>query len=105
MVLYDKEGGNNMSKKSDVTVNMDDKQRIPLTRILPKDERELYHSFRIYWEEGRIILEPVLQTPKKGHWLYKNPEALRSFLKGIQDAEEGKLHDLGSFAEYAQDDE
>jgi hypothetical protein len=44
-------------------------------------------------------------VPEKGHWLYKNPDALRSVLKGIRDAEEGKLYDLGSFAEYAKDDE
>lgn len=91
--------------KSDITVNMDDKQRIPLTRILTKEERELYHSFRVYWEDGRIILEPVSQVPEKGHWIYRNPEALQSLLKGIQDAEKGKLQDLGSFAEYAKEDE
>ncbi len=94
-----------MGSKPDITVNMDDKQRIPLTRILKKEERELYHSFRVYWEEGRIILEPVRQVPEKGHWLYNNHKALQSVLKGIRDAEEGKLHDLGSFAEYAKEDE
>lgn len=91
--------------KHDITVNMDDKLRISLTKVLTKEERELYHSFRVYWEEGRIILEPVSQVPEKGHWLYKNPEALRSVLQGIRDAEEGKLHDLGSFAKYVQDDD
>ena len=94
-----------MAAKQDVTVNMDDKQRIPLTRILTQEERELYRSFRVYWEDGRIILEPVRQVPEKGHWIYKNPEALKSLMKGIKEAEEGKLHDLGSFAKYTEDDD
>lgn len=94
-----------MATKPDITVNMDDKQRVPLTRILTQEERELYRSFRVYWEDGRIILEPVYQVPEKGHWIYKNPEALRAVLKGIRDAEEGNLHDLGSFAKYAKDDD
>lgn len=94
-----------MSAKPETTVNMDDKQRVPLTRILTKKERELYHSFRVYWEDGRIILEPVCQVPERGHWIYKNPEALASLMKGIKDAESGRLHDLGSFAKYAKDDD
>jgi hypothetical protein len=94
-----------MTSRQDITVNMDDKQRIPLTRILTKEERELYHSFRVYWENGRIILEPVRQVPEKGHWIYKNPEALHSLIKGIDDAEKGNLHDLGSFAEYTKDED
>lgn len=92
-----------MSEKPDITVNMDDKQKIPLTRILTKKKRELFHSFRVYWEGGRIILEPI-RHPEKGHWLYKNPEALLSVLEGIKDAEEEKLHDLGSFAKYIEND-
>ena len=35
----------------------------------------------------------------KDHWINKDPEALASLKKGIKDAEEGRLHDLGSFAQ------
>ncbi len=84
---------------------MDDKQRICLTRVLSKDERENFNSFRMYREEGKIILEPVAEVPEKDHWIYKDRKALASLMKGIKDAEEGRLHDLGSFAKYAEDDE
>ncbi len=92
-------------KTQKATVSMDAKQRICLTRLLSKEERELYSSFRIYREAGKFILEPVAEVPEKDHWIYKNPKALKSLLKGIKDAEEGRLHDLGSFAQYATDDE
>lgn len=92
-----------MTGKQKATVNMDDKQRISLTRVLSKEERESFNSFRIYREGGKIILEPVCQVPEENHWIYKDPEALKSLLKGIKDAEEGRLNDLGSFAKYAQE--
>lgn len=92
-------------RKQKSTVNMDDKQRICLTRVLSKDERENFSSFRIYREEGKIILEPVAEVPEKDHWIYKDRKALASLMKGIKDAEEGRLHNLGSFAKYVEEDE
>lgn len=93
-----------MRKHKSLSVNMDMKQRICLTRLLTKEERENFSTFRIYRDGGKIILEPVIEIPEKDHWIYKNPDALASLMKGIKDAEEGKLHDLGSFAKYAEDD-
>lgn len=93
-----------MRKHKSLSVNMDMKQRICLTRLLTKEERENFSTFRIYRDGGKIILEPVVEIPEKDHWIYKNPDALASLMKGIKDAEEGKLHDLGSFAKYAEDD-
>lgn len=94
------------SSRSDflpATVNMDTKQRISLTKMLSKEERDNFSSFRMYREGGKIILEPVFQVPEKDHWIYKDPKALASLLKGIQDAEEGRMHDLGSFAKYVEE--
>lgn len=90
---------------SSATVNMDNKQRICLTRVLSKEERDSFSSFRMYREGGKIVLEPVVQVPEKDHWIYKDPKALASLIKGIQDSEEGRLHDLGSFAKYVEDDQ
>ena len=92
-------------RKQQHTVHMDNKQRICLTRMLTKEEREELGSFRMYREGAKIILEPVVEVPQKDHWIYKNPKAFASLMKGIKDAEEGRLHDLGSFAEYADEDE
>lgn len=92
-----------MRKQTTATVNMDAKQRICLSRVLSKEERDIFSSFRMYREKGKIVLEPVCQVPEKDHWIYKDPKALASLMKGIQDAEEGRLHDLGSFAKYAKE--
>ena len=73
--------------------------------MLTKEEKEEFGSFRMYREGAKIILEPVVEVPQKDHWIYKNPKALASLIKGIKDAEEGRLHDLGSFALYANEDE
>jgi hypothetical protein len=37
-------------------------------------------------------------------WLHRNPEALKSVLKGLEESRDGKLIDLGSFEKYADDD-
>lgn len=104
--FYNKEKtGDDFMRKQTSTVNMDAKQRICLSRVLSKEERENLNSFRIYREGGKIVLEPVVEVPPQDHWIYKDPEALASLMRGIKDAEEGRMHDLGSFAKYATDDE
>lgn len=86
-------------------VSMDSKQRVCLTRMLSKEERDCFNTFRMYREEGKIVLEPVVQVPEKDHWIYKDPESLTSLLKGIKDAEEGRLHNVGSFRKYAKEED
>ncbi len=54
-------------------------------------------------EAGQILLSPRMIHPREA-WLYKNPEALASLRRGIRQAAEGKLHYLGSFAKYADDE-
>jgi hypothetical protein len=94
-----------MMKKQTATVSMDGKKRICLTRVLSKEERDSFSAFRIYREGGKIVLEPVSQVPEKDHWIYKDPKALASLMKGIKDVEEGRLHDLGSFSKYAKEED
>ncbi|MFM6309776.1 MAG: hypothetical protein ACKPGB_16195, partial [Dolichospermum sp.] len=53
---------------------------------------------------GQILLDPVdpvVNISERELWLWKNPEAMASLQKGIQEAAAGELNDLGSFAEYA----
>jgi hypothetical protein len=50
---------------------------------------------------GQILLDPVVNIPEHELWLWKNPEAMASLKKGMQEAAAGELHDLGSFAECA----
>ena len=91
--------------KQHIKINMDNLQRVSLTRLLSKEERKLFSSFRAYKEEdGRIILEPLIEVPAKEHWIYKNPVALASLMQGIEDAKAGRIKDRGSFAQYAKEE-
>ena len=92
-------------KQKRATVNMDTKHRICLTRVLSKEEQSTYNSFRIYRVDGKIVLEPLIEVPAHGHWMYKDPDALVTLMKGIKEAEMGTVHDLGSFAQYANDED
>lgn len=56
-------------------------------------------------KKGRLVLEPYTEIPARERWLFQNPEALESVLKGIEQAKSGELHDLGSFARYADDED
>ena len=53
----------------------------------------------------RIILEPQVEIPAREKWLFDNKAALKSVKQGIEDAKTGKLHDLGSFAQYLAEDD
>jgi len=44
-----------------------------------------------------------VSVPMHELWLYRNPEALKMVLRGLDEARGGKLKDLGSFAKYADD--
>ncbi len=86
----------------EVRLHIDGRSRVCLSAFLPKDIP--VSSLRAYEEDGRIILEPMAEVPARELWLHQNDKALKSLQKGIQDANEGKLCDLGSFAEYADDE-
>lgn len=87
-------------------VQMDDKCRISLGSFLTKKEREQLSSFQVYrQDDGRIILDPLIEIPAREHWIYKNPDALSSLMQGLKDAEEGRIKDRGSFGKYAVDEE
>jgi acyl-CoA hydrolase len=54
-------------------------------------------------DAGQILLDPI-DIHEQQQWLWQNPEALAAVQRGIQQAEEGEVHDLGSFAQYADVD-
>ncbi|MEH1872972.1 hypothetical protein [Nostoc sp.] len=54
-------------------------------------------------DAGQILLDPVdmEKIPENQRWLWQNPEALAMVLRGLEEAGRGEVHDLGSFAQYA----
>lgn len=56
-------------------------------------------------EHGRIILRPQVSIPAAEAWLFQNEKALASVGRGLAEAAEGKAKPIGSFAEFADDDE
>lgn len=86
-----------------VKVNLDSRNRIPLTRILKDCEAR---TFDMYWENDRLILVPLIEIPERESWVYKNKKALASLEKGLEDAAKGKVRklDLSMFPEMDEDE-
>lgn len=60
--------------------------------------------YRVFTNDaGQILLDPIdiEKIPFEQRWLWQNPEALGMVLRGIEQAARGEVHDLGSFAQYA----
>ena len=54
---------------------------------------------------GDILLRPVVVIHKEESWLFSNQEALASVKRGLRDASEGKTNDVGSFAQYGDEED
>jgi hypothetical protein len=92
-------------------VALDDRKRISLTKALESlrgilgNELDPELRFGVYVNEaGQVLLSPEVSVPMHELWLYRNPKALKMVVKGLEEAREGKLTDLGSFEKYAGDD-
>ncbi len=87
-----------------VKLPLDTRNRVCLTQFLPSDLE--ISSFRAYQEGNRIILEPLTEIPSEEHWLYKNPKAMASVMKGLEDIKEGRVGKLDrDFSKFVNDDE
>lgn len=81
-------------------VKPDSKKRVALSAAILGS----LDGFRVYRNKlGQIVLDPVKTIPAHEAWLFDNPEALASVKKGLQESAEGKLKDLGSFAQFAEE--
>lgn len=74
-----------------VKVNLDSRNRIPLTKVLRNCEAK---TFDMYWENDKLILVPMVEIPERETWVYKNKKVLASLEKGLSDAAHGKVRKL-----------
>ena len=69
-------------------VKPDSRKRVVLpSSLVGKDV--VYHIYRN--NVGQIILDPQVTIPAYEAWLFKNPEALASVRRGLDDAAHGKV--------------
>jgi hypothetical protein len=54
---------------------------------------------------GDIVLSPVVVRHEREAWLYANPEAMAMVDEGLRASAAGDIHYLGSFAQYADDED
>lgn len=61
-------------------------------------------SYRVSVDkEQRIVLEPYAEIPARETWLFANPEALTSVMRGLAESKKGQGKTLGSFARHKDD--
>lgn len=93
---------------------LDERKRVSLSKVgahlneilrLCGEDKAGELRFVIYSNDvGQILLSPEIGVPLHEAWLYRNPKALASVRKGLQQAAEGNLRQLESFAQYADDE-
>lgn len=52
-------------------------------------------------DAGQILLNPVVTIPEQELWLWQNSTAVSAVQRGIEQVAKQEIHDLGSFAQYA----
>ena len=91
---------------------IDERKRFSLTKALAQLKKcfaepatlDSLH-FRVYVNAaGQILLDPALTVPVREMWLYRNPVALAKVREGLAEAVKEDLHDIGSFAKFADDE-
>lgn len=55
-------------------------------------------------EKGQILLDPVVAIPAGEAWLWENPLLRASMERALSQAAADEFEDLGSFADYVDDD-
>lgn len=72
-------------------ITLDSQNRITLGRLMKGISTKLFDAQVI---DGKIVLEPMQAVPEKEAWLYKNPKALQSVIKGLKDVKEGNIKEF-----------
>lgn len=82
-------------------VKTDSKNRVSLGRKLRLRAR-FYKVFENSW--GQIVLDPLATVSAHEAWLFKNPAALDSVKRGMDDLKNGSVHKAKeSFSKFAEE--
>jgi hypothetical protein len=73
------------------SVKPDTKRRVVLQGVQIQ-EGITYHIYKN--AIGQIVLDPQVTIPASEIWLFKNPEALASVMRGLSDAKEGRVSEV-----------
>jgi len=78
-----------------IRLQLDARNRVTLTKI----SKQLPSTFVAYEEDGKIILEPMVEVPASEAWLFspENKKILQEVTKGLQ--QKGTIS-RGSFKKY-----
>jgi len=88
---------------------LDDRNRLILTKAVEALRAQFGDAasdlrFTIHQNKaGQVLLSPATSVPLHEAWLLKNPTALASVRRGLEQAAAGELVDRGSFAQFADD--
>lgn len=77
-------------------IRPDDRGRITLGNLAKSKTYKVMIN-----DAGQILLTPVVTVPEQELWLWQNTSALAAVGRGIEQADKNEVHDLGSFAQYA----
>ena len=81
------------------TIRPDSKGRICIGMFIANDVT----GFRAHVDKKhRIILEPFAEIPAKELWLHKNPSALASVKRGLEQSSKKQTRSLGKFAKHLE---
>ena len=77
-------------------IRLDERDRITLGNLAKSKTYKVMIN-----DAGQILLNPVVTVPEPELWLWQNSSALAAVGRGIEQLANQEIHDLGSFAQYA----
>ena len=86
-----------------IELELDSRQRLPLARILDAEHATRFRVTEL--GDGEFLLTPVVSVSERELAMLRNPEAMASLQRGIDEAAAGKVvrHGPGHFAKLAAD--
>lgn len=85
------------------TRSLDSKHRITLGGRLQKFlmSKIKIDSYQVFLgKQGDILLRPTVSIPSHEAWIYRHPEVIGKVRKGLKEAGEGKIEQIGNLEDF-----